>query len=182
MGVSSSRLLALPAFLASAVGAKNALSEIFGLEHVDGTYDDALKRWFELGKIEMAPEKEFQKNWTEPIFDSEIADLILRLEPKDVKRFNAFQDRFGSQWLNVIPCKNLRIKLSNQQLRIAIGFILGSKICERHKCVCGKDVTKDRWHGLSCLKKAGRFSRHSNLNALIKQSLSSTQMPSVLER
>ena len=46
LGVSSARLLALPAFLASAVGVKDALSEIFGLEHVDGTYDDALKRWF----------------------------------------------------------------------------------------------------------------------------------------
>ena len=85
LGVSSARLLALPAFLASAVGAKNALSEIFGLEHVDRTCDDALKQWFELGKIEMAPENETQKNWTEPIFDSEIADLILRLEPTDVK-------------------------------------------------------------------------------------------------
>ena len=94
----------------------------------DGTYDDALKRWFDLGKIEMAPENEIQKNWTESIFDSEIADLILRLEPTDVKRFNAFQDRFGSQWLNVIPCKTLRLKLSNQQLRIAIGLRLGSKI------------------------------------------------------
>ena len=106
LGVSSARLLALPAFLTSAVGAKNALSEIFGLEHVDGTYDDALKRWFDLGKIVMAPKNEIQKNWTEPIFDSEIADLISRLEPTDVKRFNAFQDRFGSQWLNVIPCKS----------------------------------------------------------------------------
>ena len=110
-----------------------------------------------------------KKNWTEPIFDSEIADLILRLEPMDVKRFNAFQERFGSQWLNVIPCKNLRLKLSNQQIRIAIGLRLG------------KDVTEDGWHGLSCLKSAGRFSRHSNLNALIKQSLSSTHIPSVLE-
>ena len=53
LGVSSPRLLALPALLASAVGAKDALCEIFGLEHVDGTYDDALKRWFELGKTEM---------------------------------------------------------------------------------------------------------------------------------
>ena len=85
LGVSSARLLALAAFLASAVGAKDALSEIFGLEHVDGTYDDALKRWFELGQIETAPENETQKNWTEPIFDSEIADLILRLEPTDKK-------------------------------------------------------------------------------------------------
>ena len=62
LGVSSARLLALPAFLASAVGAKEAMSEIFGLEHLDGTYDDALKRWFELGKCEMAPEIEIQKN------------------------------------------------------------------------------------------------------------------------
>ena len=182
MGVSSARLLALPAFLASAVGAKDdTLSEIFGLEHVDGTYDDALKRWFELGKIEMAPKNEIQKNWTEPIFDSEIADLNLRLEPTDVKRFNAFQDRFNSQCLKVIPCKSLRLKLSNQQLRIALGLRLGSKICERHKCVCEKDVTEDGWHGLSCLKSAGRFSRHSNVNAFIKQNLSSTHIPSVLE-
>ena len=70
---------------------------------MDESYDDALKRWFELGKIEMAPEIEIQKKWTEPIFDSKIADLILRLEPTDVQRFNAFQDRFGSHWVNVIP-------------------------------------------------------------------------------
>ena len=76
LGVSSARLLPLPAFLASAVGAKDAWSGSFGLEHVDGTYDDALKRRFELGKIEMAPENETQKNWTEPIFDSKNADLI----------------------------------------------------------------------------------------------------------
>ena len=181
LGVSSARLLALPVFLALSVGAKITLGEIFGLEKVHGTYDDALKRRFELGKIEMAPENEIQKKWTESIFDSEIADLILRLKPTDVKRFNAFRDRFGSQWLKVIPWKKLRLKLSNQQLRIAIGFRLGSKICKRHKCVCEKDVTEDGWHGLSCLKSAGRFSRHSNLNALIKQSLSSTHIPSVLE-
>ena len=47
--------------------------------------------------------------------------------------------------------------------------------------MCGKDVFEDRWHGLSFLKSAGRFSRHSNLNALIKQILSSTNIPSVLE-
>ena len=37
---SSARLLALPVFLASAVGAKDALSEIFGLEPVDGLNGD----------------------------------------------------------------------------------------------------------------------------------------------
>ena len=105
LGVSSARLLALPAFVASAVGAKNALSEIFGLKHVDGNYGDALKRWFEVGKTEMAPENEKQTNWTEAFFDSKVADLVLRIEPTEVKTFNTFQDRIGSQWLNVIPCK-----------------------------------------------------------------------------
>ena len=99
----------------------------------------------------------------------------------DVIKFTAFQNIFGSQWLNVIPYKNLRLKLSKEQLRIAIGLRLGSKICERHKCVRGKDVIEDSWHGISCLKSAGRFSRHSNLNAIIKQSLSSPHIPSVLE-
>ena len=47
--------------------------------------------------------------------------------------------------------------------------------------MCGKYFTEDGWHGLSCLKSAGRFFRHSNLNALIKQNLSSTHIPSVLE-
>ena len=59
--VSSARLLGLPALLASAVGAKNALSKIFDLEHVHGTYDDALERWLKHGKIEMAPENLIKK-------------------------------------------------------------------------------------------------------------------------
>ena len=53
------------------------------------------------------------------------------------------------------PVKKLRLKLSKQQLRIAIGLRLGSKICEQHKCVSGKDVTGDGWLGLSCLKIGG---------------------------
>ena len=53
-------------FLSLSSRSENALSEIFGLEHVEVIYDDALKRYFELGKIEMAPENEIQKKWTEP--------------------------------------------------------------------------------------------------------------------
>ena len=47
--------------------------------------------------------------------------------------------------------------------------------------MCRKDFTKDGWHGFSCLRNAGRFSIQSNLNVLIKQSSSSTHIPSVLE-
>ena len=102
LGVYSARLLALTVFIASAVGAKNALSETFVLEHVDGTYDDALKhrhRKHQIWKNRNGYGDEIQKIWTEPIFDSKVADLIFLLGPTDVNRFSTFQDRFGSQCL-----------------------------------------------------------------------------------
>ena len=59
--VSSTRLLALPAFLASAVGAKATSSEFFYLEHEDGILDDKLELWLYSAKSEVAPETEIQK-------------------------------------------------------------------------------------------------------------------------
>ena len=77
--------------------------------------------------------------------------MTLKLEPIEVKRLNVCQNKLGLQWLNVIPCKNLKLKLSNQQLRIAIELLPCSKICEKHRCVCKKSRIRRRmaWHILS---------------------------------
>ena len=48
------------------------------------------------------------------LFDNEISQKILKLETIDLKRFSAYQDKFESEWWNVIPCKNLMMKLTNQ--------------------------------------------------------------------
>ena len=45
------------------------------------------------------------------------------------KVFNAHEGKLGSQWLNVVPCKNLGLKLDDQQLWISIGLRLGANIC-----------------------------------------------------
>ena len=105
-------------------------------------------------------------------------DLICRMDDKRLKVFNAHQGKFGSQWLNVVPCKNLGLKLEVQQLRISIGLRLGANICVAHTCHCGK---RDGLHGLSCTKSAGHFSRHATLISLIKQTLGSLDLPSMLE-
>ena len=72
-------------------------------------------------------------------FDKEISQMTLKLEPTDVNVFQgaagsniAYQDKFESQWLNVIQCKNPRFKLWNQQLSIAIALCLGSKVCKKN--------------------------------------------------
>ena len=40
---------------------------------------------------------------------------------------------------------------------------------------------RDGLHGLSRTKSAGRFSRHATLNSLMKQTLESLDLPSMLE-
>ena len=87
-----------------------------------------------------------------------------------------------SQWLNIVPCKNLGLKLDDQQLRISIGLRLGANTCFAHTCYSGRRVERDGLHGLSCTKSAGRFSRHATLNYLKKQTLGSLDLPSMLER
>ena len=67
-------------------------------------------------------------------------------------------------------------KYKVKTVELQIGLRLGSKICERNNCVCGKDATEDGWHGFSCLKNARSFSRHLILNAPLKPNLYSTQI------
>ena len=66
--------------------------------------------------------------------------LISRIDDKCSKAFNAHQGKFGSQWLNVVPCKNLGLKLDDQLLRISIDLRLEANICVAHTCHCGKRV------------------------------------------
>ena len=121
-----------------------------------------------------------QKNWTQPVFVKTAQDLISRIDDKRSKVFNAHQGKFLSQWLNVVSWKNLGLKL-DQQLRISIGLRLGANICVAHTCHCGKRVERDGSHGLSCTKSAGRFLRHATRKSLIKQTLGSLDLPSMVE-
>ena len=103
------------------------------------------------------------------------------MDDKRSKVVNAHQGKFGPQWLNIVPCKNLSLKLDDQQLRISIGLRLGANICVAHTCHCGKRVERDGLHGLPCTKSAGRFSPHATFNSFIKRTLGSLDLPSVLE-
>ena len=142
-GVSSASLLALPAFLASGFGASEFLSTIFSETFEDVSFTKALEKWLSLTNEQESPLDGTQKNWTQPVFVKTAQDLISRLNDKRSKVFNAHQVKFGSQWLNVVPCKNLGLKLDDQQLRISIGLRLGANIRVGHTCHCGKRVERD---------------------------------------
>ena len=134
LGVSSASLLALPAFLTSAFDASDFLTTIFSESFEDVSFTKALEKWLSLTNEQERPLDGTQKNWTQPVFVKTAQDLTSRMDDKRSKIFNAHQSKFGSQWLNVVPCKNLCLKLDDQQLRISISLRLGANICAAHTC------------------------------------------------
>jgi hypothetical protein len=89
--------------------------------------------------------------------------------------------QFAAGWLNAVPIRSLGLKLTDGQLRISIATRLGINICQPHTCVCGAKVEADGIHGLSCRKSSGRFSRHNQINDIVKRALASANVPAVLE-
>ena len=120
LGFSSASLLALPAFLASAFGASDFLTMIFSGTFEDVSFTKAFEKWLSLTNEQESPLDGTQKNWTQPVYVKTAQDLISRMDDKRSKVFNAHQGKFGSQWLNVVPCKNLGLKLDDQQLFVPI--------------------------------------------------------------
>ena len=171
--VPSASLLELPTFLDSAFGASDFLTTIFLETFVDVLFTKAVGIWLSLTNKQEGPLDGTQKNLTQPVLVRTAQELISRMDDKRSKVFIAHQGKFRSQCLNVVPCKNLGLKLDDQQLRSSIGLRLGANICVAHTCHCGKRVERDGLHCVSCTKSAGRFSRPATLNSLIKQTLGS---------
>ena len=154
---------------------------IFSETFEDVSFPRALEKWLSLTNEQESPLNGTQKNWTQLVHVKTAQDLISRMDDKRSEVFNAHQGKFGSQWLNVVSCNNLGLKLGDQQLRMSIGLRFGANICVAHTCHCGKIVEQDGLHGFSCTKSAGRLSCHATLNSLIKQTLGSLYLTSVLE-
>ena len=87
----------------------------------------------------------------------------------------------SGSWAGAIPVPNLGTQLNPEELRIAIALRTGSKVCEKHKCRCGKMVDEYGFHLLSCHFSEGRLPRHAAINDIICRALKSAGSPSILE-
>ena len=79
-----------------------------------------------------------------------------------------------------MPVATLGNLLDSDAVRIAAALRLGAPICLPHTCSCGK-VDGFGHHDLSCKFSAGRRSRHSALNEVVRRILVSAGTPAVLE-
>ncbi|CAK1589334.1 unnamed protein product [Parnassius mnemosyne] len=183
IGVRNLSSVALPAFLAS-VHSVSDLCNIILNNKVDLCFaTEAGQTWQTLCPGENIPlEVNQQKQWDIPLVQGVQKDLFHNFHSdQDKARLLAVSTKESSHWLHALPSSNLGTLLDRESLRIAVGIRLGAAICQPHQCPCGNSVDKFGLHGLSCKKSAGRFSRHSSLNDVIRRALASINVPSVLE-
>lgn len=114
------------------------------------------------------------------IFSSKLHEL--RTEEKEEQaRLLAIQRPESGAWLHSLPSKAIGTLLDNNAFRIIVGLRLGVSICVPHTCDCGQQVNSKGRHGLKCSKSAGRGPRHAELNNTLKKSLSTADVPPMLE-
>ena len=146
--------------------------------------EDALVSWQQCHN-ESPPsgsDSALQKEWDAPIVTA-MAEALVRAAPDGTVRARllASQRKESGKWLQARSMSSLGLRMDDEVMRVAVGLRLEASLCRPHKChQCGADVDHLALHGLSCRKSQGRHSRHAAMNDLLKRSLVSAKIPSIL--
>ena len=96
-------------------------------------------------------------------------------------RLQAVAVTHAGDWLNAAPITAVGLRLSNEAVRVAVGYRLGSTTCQPHTCICGTAVDARELHGLSYRNNSPRHIRHSQLNDLIWRAVKTANIPATKE-
>ncbi|XP_021959247.1 uncharacterized protein LOC110855135 [Folsomia candida] len=176
--------VAIPCFLASVHSVLPHVERLLP-DHLHGTdiaMAEGVQRWTDLDLTDLPLEtvRGIQSAWERPILDNTLSKLSeLAVIPEDTARLRSLRDKYAGVWLNALPSPQLGTLLPNETFRVAIALRLGCDICEPHKCPCGAQVTSRGYHGLSCRRSKGRWSRHEAANDVIARALRSAEVPCI---
>ena len=123
-----------------------------------------------------------QRDWDAPavtrdwhwIYDHATCDL-------DKARLMAIKSPRSSDWLFALPVSTCGLRLSDEEIRIAVGLRLGLNLYEPHICPCRANVDARGLYGLSCKRSTGRSIRHQQLNDIIWRALKRADIPATKE-
>lgn len=186
LGIRSIKNLSLPAFLSSvhstlSLTTKIILPSLGGVEV--SCLSEARNAWSAIcPNCDLPTLPNSQRHWDEPLCKMTFSTLLeSAVNDTERARLLAVSEREAGFWLHAIPSPNTGTLLSGSTLTLSVCLRLGIKTNEPHRCLCGTVVDIFGHHGLSCLRSAGRLSRHANLNDVIRRALSTVNVPAVLE-
>ena len=99
----------------------------------------------------------------------------------DRARLLSAQSPHSGDWLHAAPISSVGLRMSDEEVRLAAGLRLGTKLCEPHPCRCGSTVDARGLHALSCKKVPGKHQRHNMINDVLWRSLKRAGVPAIKE-
>jgi len=87
----------------------------------------------------------------------------------------------SGDWLSAVPISACRLRLSDEEVRVAVGLRLGTELGQVHRCMCGDTVDTRGTHAFSCRHNPGRTQRHHFINDLVWRALTRAGFPAVKE-
>ncbi|KAJ0181588.1 hypothetical protein K1T71_002310 [Dendrolimus kikuchii] len=186
LGIRKISDVALPAFLSSVHSTVDLIGNIINpsLSDFEVPYlTEARNAWSLACPNENFPlDPKMQRLWDGPLSKSVYDNLMSSCTGEtDRARLLAVSNWESGLWLQSLPSANLGTLLDDTTFRIAACIRLGADIVVPHRCRCGDKVDRLGHHGLSCLRSAGRTSRHAAINDIIRRSLVTVGVPAVLE-
>ncbi|XP_065315669.1 uncharacterized protein LOC135924537 [Gordionus sp. m RMFG-2023] len=173
-------LLSLSLFISNRLSLNSAISSF--ITPNDDLLTVAIEKWNLLTPDDQTfPTEISNKSILEPL----IKKLQNNLNPSDISDIQLLQlnDKYGGyEWLEALPSLTLDNLLTNDQLRVTIGFRLGCSLTHLHTChLCNLPVQPNARHGLNCSRSQGRHLRHKAINKIIHNALNKAKIPNILE-
>ena len=129
------------------------------------------------------PDSLCQRNWDKPHKEATFSSLLSKAsDVRATAHLLATSCCVSGAWLNALPTAALGLRLSDDEVRVAVCLQHWIAPCQPHKCsVCGAEVSAYGVDGLSCCFSKGRHLRHASLNHVVRRSLESLKIPCHLE-
>ncbi|XP_063547387.1 uncharacterized protein LOC134754868 [Cydia strobilella] len=186
LGIRKISCVALPAFLSSVHGAQSLIEKILdpSIGSMEAAHcSEAMNVWSITCPDTDPPANPCsQRQWDEPLCQLVRKNLLdTSTSLADRARLLATAEWESGLWLQALPSPNIGTFLDNTTFRLAASLRLGASTNQPHRCQCGAMVDILGHHGLSCVRSAGRMSRHASINDVIRRALVSAKVPAVLE-
>ena len=185
IGLTAASDIAFSAYASSMHASQSLTTGIlshFPESSVDQSLSQMIQAWSGLGFLVVPEEsRHLQKSWSDIYFKAKAEGLKDGLNQHRLACLSTASQPHSGDWLKAIPVASLGTALDGESVRVGIAVRLGLRICERHTCRCGVLIDEFGLHPLSCRLSAGRIPRHSALNDVIKRTLDSAGLHSILE-
>ena len=186
LGISRASSLALPPFLASSCCTRSLQDCILMCTAASNSHYFeqfvSLRSFNYSCSVPLDADAHLQCNWDKPNVDTEFANLLSISNTHDRARLLVVSVRHSSDWLHATPISSCGLQLENEDIRVAVGFRLGTTLCKPHQCSYGAVIDITGLYGLSCKLSASKHARHNVINDLIARAVTLADIPCVKER